>query len=79
MFVHIIANQESKSYLILINYSIRMFKKNCVFSHFTATPPSPTRDLQSPQCNASAGEGEVANFREFLGKNTIFNEHPVAL
>ena len=24
-----------------------------------------------------AGEGEVANFREFLEKNTIFNEHPV--
>ena len=24
-----------------------------------------------------AGEGEVANFHEFLEKNTIFNEHPV--
>ena len=25
----------------------------------------------------SAGEGEVANFRELLEKNTLFNEHPV--
>ena len=25
----------------------------------------------------SAGEGEVAKFREFLEKNTILNEHPV--
>ena len=29
------------------------------------------------QYQPSAGEGEVANFREFLEKNTIFNEHPV--
>ena len=29
------------------------------------------------QWQPSAGEGEVANFREFLEKNTIFNEHPV--
>ena len=29
------------------------------------------------QLQPSAGEGEVANFREFLEKNTIFNEHPV--
>ena len=29
------------------------------------------------QQQPSTGEGEVANFREFLGKNTIFNEHPV--
>ena len=28
------------------------------------------------QLQPSAGEGEVANFREFLEKNTIFNEHP---
>ena len=49
------------------------------------------RPLQSSQRNASvkslllvifcttnsAGEGEVANFREFLEKSTIFNEHPV--
>ena len=33
----------------------RVFRKNCVFSQFTATPPSPTslRDLQSSQRNAS--------------------------
>ena len=30
------------------------------------------------QWQPSAGEGEVANFREFLEKNTIINEHPVA-
>ena len=29
------------------------------------------------QSKPSAGEGGVANFREFLDKNTIFNEHPV--
>ena len=29
------------------------------------------------QQQPSAGEEEVANFREFLEKNTIFNEHPV--
>ena len=29
------------------------------------------------QWQSSAGGGEVANFREFLEKNTIFNEHPV--
>ena len=31
------------------------------------------------QSQPSAGEGEEANFREFLGKNTIFNEHPVCM
>ena len=30
------------------------------------------------QQQSSSGEGEVANFREFLEKNTIFNEHSVA-
>ena len=30
------------------------------------------------QWQPSADEGEVANFREFLEKNTIFNEHPVS-
>ena len=29
------------------------------------------------QLQPSVGEGEVANFRKFLGKNTIFNEHSV--
>ena len=29
------------------------------------------------QYQPSAGEGELANFREFLKKNTIFYEHPV--
>ena len=29
------------------------------------------------QYQPSAGEGEVANFREFLEKNTIFKGHPV--
>ena len=29
------------------------------------------------QKQPSAGEGEVANFREFLEKSTTFNEHPV--
>ena len=29
------------------------------------------------QKQPSAGEGEVAEFQEFLEKNTIFNEHPV--
>ena len=35
----------------------------------------------STQCECTiilwAGEGEVANLRDFLEKNTIFNEHPV--
>ena len=78
----------------------RVLRKNCVFSKFAATPPSPyiaVRDLLSSQRNASvqplllagnflynqqqtsASVGEVANFWEFLGKNTICNEHPVAL
>ena len=30
------------------------------------------------QKQPSAGEGEVANFPEFLEKNKIFNEHPVS-
>ena len=30
------------------------------------------------QKQPSADEGEVANFREFLEKNTIFNEYPVS-
>ena len=30
------------------------------------------------QKQPSAGEGKVANFPEFLEKNTIFNEHPVS-
>ena len=67
------------------------FKKNCVF--FTVTPPSPTSlykalnaSVQSlllagnflyNQQQPSAGEEEVANFREFLEKKTIFNEYPV--
>ena len=72
----------------------RVFRKNCVFSQFTATPPSPT-SLQSSQSNArvqsllltgnylynqyqpSACEGSEANSREYLEKNTIFDEHPV--
>ena len=33
--------------------------------------------LAGNQQQPSAGEGEVANFREFLKKNTIFNDHPV--
>ena len=28
-------------------------------------------------CTTSNGEGELANFREFMEKNTILNEHPV--
>ena len=30
------------------------------------------------QLQPSPGEGELANFREFLENNTIFNEHPVS-
>ena len=30
------------------------------------------------QKQPSAGEGGVEIFREFLEKNTIFNEHPIA-
>ena len=29
------------------------------------------------QYQSGADEGEVVDFREFLEKNTIFNEHPV--
>ena len=65
----------------------RVFRKNCVFSQFTAAPSSQRNasvqqllldgDFLYNQQQPSAGEGEVANFKEFLEKNTILSEHPV--
>jgi len=51
----------------------RVFRKNWVFAQFTATPPSPTSpsNFLYNQYQPSAGEGEEANFREFLEKHNI--------
>ena len=57
----------------------RVFRKNCVFSQFTASPPSQRNasvqqllldgDFLYNQQQPSAGEGEVANSKEFLEKS----------
>ena len=47
----------------------RVFRRNCVFSQFTPTV-TPIGWLFFVQPIA---EGEVANIREFLEKNTIFD------
>ena len=36
-----------------------------------------SQTLRRDRSMTSAGEGRVANIREFFEKNTIFNEHPV--
>ena len=72
------------TYYVIVTLKLST-NKGCIFSHFTATPPSPS-SLRSSQRNlsvqpllwlvifcttkTSAGEGEVE-------KLSIFNEHPV--
>ena len=78
-------NKKCKNLYILFMY--RVFMK--IFFSIHCNPSLAyiaVRDLRSSQHNASvqslllAGNfWEVANFREFLKKNTIFNEQPVCM
>ena len=78
--------------LPLFLYLFPAFIKNCVFSQFTATHPLQlicARDLsvQSLLLADHIVQPIAARYRrrrgrkywKFLGKNTIFNEHPVGL
>ena len=74
---HVVTRRPFKPFSLII---YRVFRKNCVFFTIhcnTSLASISVRDLQSSQRNASVQSLLVANFREFLKKNTIFTEHPV--